>query len=448
VRERPPLPEGPYLILGLARAGAATARMLLEHGEVMGCDRGRPKESEGLAEEGVDVRLEFEGLELLERARTVVKSPGVPASAPAVVEARARGLEVVGELELAWRALGNEFVAVTGTNGKTTTVELLGAVHRAAGVPVAVAGNVGTALAALAGPAAIPREVVVVCEVSSFQLEDAVAFAPEAAVLLNLTEDHLDRHGTFAAYREAKLRIFARQRAEDVAVVPLGFEALLGAARVVRFGRSDAAELSCRDGVLRYEGAELLAAEEVRIRGAHNLENAMAGAAVALARGIEPEPVRQALRTFAGVPHRLEEVAERDGVLFVNDSKATNPDSARVGVEAFPGGVHLILGGSLKGGGFRSLRESVTARCRACYLIGEAQERLASDLAGTVPLHRSGTLERAVEAAASAARSGETVLLSPACASFDAFRDFEHRGDRFRALAQGLPGRASGGRAA
>jgi UDP-N-acetylmuramoylalanine--D-glutamate ligase len=448
VRGRPPLPGGPYLILGLARSGAAAARLLLEHGEVMGCDRGRPETAEGLAAAGADIRLESDGLELLDRARTVVKSPGVPANAPAVAAARARGLEVMGELEVAWRLLENEFVAVTGTNGKTTTVELLGAVHRAAGRPVAVAGNVGTPLSALAGAGDVPRDAVVVCEASSFQLEDAVCFAPEAAALLNLAEDHIDRHGTFAAYRAAKLRIFAHQRPGDVAVVPLGLEPPAGEARVLRFGREPAAELSCADGVLRFKGDNLLAAAEVRLRGAHNLDNAMAAAAVALARGLDPEAVRRALRTFAGVPHRLEEVAEHDGVLFVNDSKATNPDSARVGVEAFPGGVHLILGGSLKGGGFRALREPVAARCRACYLVGEAQERLAADLAGTVPLHRSGTLERAVDDAAGAARSGEIVLLSPACASFDAFRDFEHRGDRFRTLARRPAGFAGGGRAA
>ncbi len=434
--DRPPLPPGPYLVMGLRVSGAATARTLLAHGEVMGCDLGRPREAEGLAAAGVEVELESDGLDLVRRAGTVVKSPGVPAHAPAVAAARARGIEVVGELETAWRLIDAEFVGVTGTNGKTTTAELLGAMHRAGGVPVVVAGNVGTPLAELVGE----RGDVVVCEASSFQLEDATAFAPEAAVLLNLSEDHIDRHGTFAAYREAKLRIFARQRTEDVAVLPLGLEPPGGAARVVRFGRGEGAELSCVGGTLRYEGSELMAIDEIRLRGAHNLDNAMAAAATALARGLAPEAVREALRTFAGVPHRLEEVAERDGVLFVNDSKATNPDSARVGIEAFAGGVHAILGGSLKGGSFRALRAPVAARCRACYLVGEAEERLAADLDNTVALRRCGTLERAVEGAAAAARPGETVLLSPACASFDAFSDYEHRGAVFRALARRLAG--------
>ena len=434
MRRRPPLPPGPYLVMGLRVSGAAAARTLLAHGEVMGCDLGRPAEADGLAEAGVEVELESDGLDLVGRARTVVKSPGVPAHAPAVAAARAGGIEVVGELDIAWRLITADFVAVTGTNGKTTTVELLGAIHRAAGIEVVVAGNVGTPLAELAGATA----GVVVCEASSFQLEDATEFAPEAAALLNLSEDHIDRHGTFAAYRDAKLRVFARQRAEDVAVVPVGLEPGGGEARVVRFARGaeSRADLALVDGVLVFEGTELMPADQIRLRGAHNLDNAMAAAALALARGIEPDAVRQALATFPGVAHRLEEVARARGVLYVNDSKATNPDSARVGIEAFPGGVHVILGGSLKGGGFGALREVVGERCRAAYLVGEAEEQLARELGGTVALHRCGTLERAFASAAAAARPGEVVLLSPACASFDAFRDYEHRGERFRDLAQ------------
>jgi UDP-N-acetylmuramoylalanine--D-glutamate ligase len=422
--------------MGLRVSGAAAARMLLAHGEVMGCDLGRPQEANGLAEAGVEVELESDGLELVGRARTVVKSPGVPAHAPAVAAAHARGLVVVGELEIAWRLIQADFVAVTGTNGKTTTVELLGAIHRAAGLPVAVAGNVGTPLAELAGTA----EAVVVCEASSFQLEDAVAFRPEAAALLNLSEDHIDRHGSFAAYREAKLRVFVHQRAEDVAVLPAAFEPPPGRARVVRFARDGDADLALVDGALVFEGAELMRADELRLRGAHNLENAMAAAALALARGIDADAVREALRTFVGVAHRLEEVARGGGVVYVNDSKATNPESARVGIEAFPGGVRVILGGSLKGGDFRALREPLRTRCRAAYLIGEAEGQLARDLEGTVELHRCTTLERAFEAAAGAAREGEIVLLSPACASFDAFRNYEHRGDRFRELARRVRG--------
>jgi len=418
VKSRPPLPPGPYLVVGLARSGAAAARMLREHGEVMGCDSGEPAGAAAI--EDVEVRLGSDGLELLERARTVVKSPGVPQEAPVIRAAREHGLEVVGELELAWRLLPNEFVAVTGTNGKTTTVELLGAIHREAGAPAVVAGNVGTPLASLVGE--IEAAATVVCEASSFQLEDASEFAPECAVLLNVTEDHLDRHGTLEAYLAAKLRVFEHQDEDDLAVLPEGFAGRPGRARVLRFGGP---------GEVRTMVEECL-----RLRGAHNRENAMAAATAALARGIDADAVRRTLRTFAGVAHRLEEVAVHDGVTFVNDSKATNVASALVGIEAFEGGVHLIAGGSLKGGGFRGLREAVSARCRACYLIGEAASRLEEDLAGTVPLRRCGDLGHALEAAAQAARPGEVVLLSPACASYDQFRNFEERGDRFRELAR------------
>ncbi len=422
---RPSLPEGPYLVVGLARSGAAAARMLLQQGEVIGCDSGRPDPPEG-----IESRLGSEGLELLDRARTLVKSPGVPREAPVVAAALDRGIPVYGELELAWRLLPNRFLAVTGTNGKTTTVELLRAVHRAAGVPVAVAGNVGTPLATLVGE--VDPNAVVVCEVSSFQLEDAHQFAPECALLLNLAEDHLDRHGSFEAYREAKLRLFARQRPEDVAVAPLGLAAP-GPARRVSFG-GDGADLALEGDELLWEGTHLIRPGDVGLRGAHNLENAMGAAAAALASGIDAGPVREALRGFRGVPHRLEEVGTVDGVLYVNDSKATNVTSAARGIEAFEGGVHAILGGSPKGGGFAGLRDAVAARCVACYLIGQAADRLATDLEGTVPLRRCGDLETAVREASAAARAGEVVLLSPACASYDQYRDYEQRGDHFRSL--------------
>lgn len=396
---RPPLPEGPYLVVGLARSGAAAALMLREHGDVIGVDAGRPTPPPG-----VEAHLDSEGLELLDRIRTVVKSPGVPREAPVIAAAHERGLDVVGELELAWRLLPNEFVAVTGTNGKTTTVELLGAMHRAAGVPVAVAGNVGTPLASLVGQVA--PDAVVVCEASSFQLEDTVAFAPECAVLLNLEPDHIDRHGSFEAYRAAKLRVFANQGPGDVAIEP------------------PFPPLPIPPG-------------ELRLRGAHNVENAKAASAAAFARGIDLDAVATALRTFGGVPHRLEDVAEARGVIWVNDSKATNVASARVGLAAFEGGVHLIAGGRLKGGGFDGLRDAVAARCKAVYLIGEAAEQLAADLGPAgVPLERCGDLERAVAAAGAAAEPGDVVLLSPACASFDQYEDFEARGAHFRELAQ------------
>jgi UDP-N-acetylmuramoylalanine--D-glutamate ligase len=399
-------------VVGLARSGVAAARMLERHGRVIATDSGRPD-----APAGLEAHLGVDGVGLLDRVACVVKSPGVPNEAPVIVGARDRGLTVVGELELAWRLLPQRFVAVTGTNGKTTTAELLGAIWREAGLPVAVAGNVGTPLASLVGR--LDPDATVVCEVSSFQAEDSIEFAPDTALLLNLSEDHLDRHGTFEAYRNAKLRVFARQRPEQVAVAPPGLE-LPGEARRIEFG--DPAELP-------------LSAGEVRLRGAHNLENAMGASAAALVSGVPAGAVAGALRSFAGVPHRLEEVGEAGGVLYVNDSKATNVSAAARGIESFEGGVHAILGGSLKGGGFEGLREPVAARCRACYLIGAAAERLAADLEPTgVPLLRCVDLETAVREASAAARPGEVVLLSPACASYDQFRDYEERGDRFRSL--------------
>jgi UDP-N-acetylmuramoylalanine--D-glutamate ligase len=426
---RPPVPEGPYLVVGLARSGTAVARVLSARGEVRACDAASPP----VDLPGIHVQLESEGLDLLDGVRTVVKSPGVPQTAPVISAARSRGIEVIGELEVAWRLLPNEFVAVTGTNGKTTTTELVGAMHRCAGLPAAVAGNVGTALSSLVCDA--EPDAVVVAECSSFQLEDSVAFAPETAVLINLAEDHLDRHGSFAAYRAAKLRIFERQTAADVAVMPHGFEAET-AAHVVTFGRSGA-DLEHREDGLVWRGEHLLATDEVRLRGAHNLENAMAASAAALARGIPTDAVRSALSTFAGVEHRLEEVTRRDGVLYVNDSKATNVASTRVALEAFNGArIHLIAGGRPKPGGFVALRDLVAERCAAVYTIGEATDQLVHDLAGSTELAQAGSLDQAVGMAREAARPGEVVLLSPACASFDQYRDFEARGRHFRALVE------------
>ena len=430
---RPPLPPGPFLVVGLARSGLAAARMLTEHGEdVVGVDAGNPT----VDLPALDAHLGVDGVELLEQRgiRTVVKSPGVPSEAPVVAAARERGIEVVGELELAWRLLPNRFVAVTGTNGKTTTVELLGAIWRAAGLPVAVAGNVGTPLASLVG--VLDPAATVICEASSFQLEDAREFAPEVAVLLNVEEDHLDRHGDLASYRAAKERIFARQRPEDWAVAPAGLVPD-GAAFWVGFGPDTAA--AAVDGWICFRDEPVLRTEDLRIRGAHNLDNALAATAAALAGDAVPvEAVARALRTFPGVEHRLEEVATVGGVLYVNDSKATNPASALRGLQAFDGGIHAILGGSLKVGGFTALREEVSARCRAGYLVGEAADALAVDLQRTVPLRRSGSLDQAVADAAAAAEPGDVVLLSPACASFDAFANYEARGARFKELVAAL----------
>jgi UDP-N-acetylmuramoylalanine--D-glutamate ligase len=424
---RPPLPNGPFLVVGLARSGQAAARMLAARGEsVAGVDSGRPEGAEALAGAGIEVELAGDGLEKLDRAACVVKSPGVPQEAPAVAAARERGIPVVGELELAWRALPNRFVAVTGTNGKTTVTELLGHVWRAAGEPVRVAGNVGTPLASLVREA--PPEATIVCEASSFQLEDSELFAPDCGVLLNVAPDHLDRHRTLEDYLAAKLRLFANQGPDAVAVYDrdeplLATVAIPGRARRIDFG----------ERIGRYETSLL---------GPHNAANVAAAAAAAEAMGIPDEAIRTALANFPGVPHRLERVAEIDGVIYVNDSKATNAAAAAAALRSFDGGVRAILGGSLKGGGFAELSEPVIERCRACYLIGEAADRLEDDLEPAwrrdVVHRRCADLAEAVGAAAADAHRGEVVLLAPACASFDAYRDFEERGDHFRELVRAL----------
>ncbi len=364
-----------------------------------------------------------------------------------IAAALERGIGVMGEMEIAWRVIPNRFVAVTGTNGKTTTVELLGHVYETAGEPVVVAGNVGTPLSSLAGT--LDPAATVVCEASSFQLEDTVAFAPECAVFLNLAPDHLDRHPDLGAYLAAKLRVFANQGNDDVAVYNGDDPALAdvdlgGCARRIAFchGAGPDCEVSLSEGTIFFGGAPLLTVGDLGLLGEHNVANAMAAAAAALSMGIDRDAVREGLRSFAGVPHRLEPLGEIDGVAFVNDSKATNVASATVGLQACGRGVHAILGGSEKGEPFAPLADPVRESCVACYLIGAAAERLAEELAPVieagVELHRCAGLEDAVRRAAAAARPGEVVLLSPACASFDAFGDFEERGERFRQIVESL----------
>jgi len=395
MKPRPELPPGPYLVVGQGLSGRAVA---------------------GLLDHVIAVETDAEGMEHLDSVRTVVKSPGIRPSVELIREARSRGLEVVGELEIAWRLLPNEFIAVTGTNGKTTTTALLGEIHREAGVPYAVAGNIGTALSSLVG--SVAPEAVVICECSSFQLADSVAFAPEVGVLLNVDADHLDWHGSVEAYRAAKERVFANQTGDDLAVVPPGYSGELRATRV------------------EYTPAS---ASEVRLRGRHNLENAGAARAVAVARGIDPDAIARALAGFGGVPHRLEEIAVVDGVTYINDSKATNVGSTLVALEACEERVRVILGGDdAKGEDFRLLRDAVAATCQAAYLIGEAAPRLRHALEGAVALADCGTLDAAVERASADAQPGDIVLLSPACASYDQFRNFEERGDRFRDLVARL----------
>jgi UDP-N-acetylmuramoylalanine--D-glutamate ligase len=380
------------LVYGLARSGRSAAERLLERGdEVVVADRTLGNEHD---------------LSLLDGVELLVKSPGIPGERPLVVIARERGIPVWSEVELGYRLLpDSRFVGVTGTNGKTTTVELLGAMFRAAGWQVAVAGNVGAPLTS------VRAAEWVVCELSSFQLEDVHELSCDVAVLLNLEPDHLDRHGTFDAYRDAKLRIFERA---GTRVVPRG---------------------SDLDGVEFSRGDPLPA--EPLIRGAHNRENAAAATAAARATGVDDSAIATALRTFPGVPHRLELVAERGGVRYVNDSKATNVAAARPALEAYEGDpVHLILGGSMKGESFAPLAEAIGDNVESIHVIGEAADALAQVLPAA---RRDETLERAVHHAARLAQPGDVVLLSPACASYDQFENFEQRGEAFRRIVEALP---------
>ena len=388
--------------------------------QVVGVDRRDDVDAGRLHEAGVEVVLGADDPELLDGVDLLVKSPGVPPAAPLTAAARERGLTVWSEVELGFRLLANPILGVTGTNGKTTTSELLGAIFRAAGKDVAVAGNVGRPLSGLDG--ALGEGAWIVCELSSFQLEDIDAFRPHIAVLLNLAPDHLDRHETFDDYRAAKLRIFENQTAEDVAVVPRGFDAIPGEARRIEFSLEDAVPA------------------EPAIPGEHNRENAAAATAAARAAGIPDDAIAAGLSSFEGVPHRLELVREVGGVRFVNDSKATNPEAAERALSAYPPGIRLILGGSRKGIPFvRLAKRAAASGVAQAYLIGDSADEIAESLAAQgVRFTYSRDLPTAVQDAFRDADPGEVVLLSPACASYDQFRDFEERGERFRELVEAL----------
>ena len=408
------------LVVGLARSGLAAAETLVGQGAVvLGFDRDDSLDAGRLRERGVEVHLGDQEEKLLKGIDLVVKSPGVPGETALVAGARERRIPVWSEIELGARLLANPLLGVTGTNGKTTTSELLGAVFRAAGRPVEVAGNVGRPLTGLVG--SVAPETWVVCELSSFQLEDVETLRPRVAVLLNLEPDHLDRHGTFEWYADAKLRIFEAQTEDDTAIVPRGFGEVPGAARRVEFRFDDP-----------------LPAEPL-IPGAHNRENAAAATAAARAVGIEDDAIEEALKTFPGVPHRIEPVRELRGVRYVNDSKATNVAAASRALASFPNArLHVILGGRGKQELFEPLAEAFGPDDRA-YVIGEAADEIATALAGAgVSFTRAGDLAAALEAAVAAAEPSDVVLLSPACASFDQFRDFEERGDVFRRLVEEL----------
>ena len=423
-----PLPRH-ALVVGAARSGRAAAAAL--------AGRGRPVR---LTDSRADLDVAgLEGVEIAPGARpveellcgvdVVVKSPGVPAEAEVVVAARDRGLPVWSEVELGFRLLpaGVRVVGVTGTNGKTTTTELTGAMLRAGDVETVVAGNVGTALSGVA--ADVAPGAAVVLELSSFQLEDVHSFRADAAALLNVTPDHLDRHGTLAAYAAAKLRLFERQRPADVAVLNVDDPYVAGLGPLP--GRGVRVETHGADAVA-------VGVEDSALRGEHNRQNVAAAAALARALGVGDEAIAAAVRAFRPVPHRLEPIGRVDGVELWNDSKATNVDATLKALTAFPdGAVRILLGGSDKGADFRPLAEALRGRVRAAYLLGPAGRRLEPELerAG-VPARRCDRLEPALDAALADARPGEVVLLAPAAASFDEFTGYEERGERFRALAR------------
>ncbi|HEU5490563.1 MAG TPA: UDP-N-acetylmuramoyl-L-alanine--D-glutamate ligase, partial [Gaiellaceae bacterium] len=385
--------------------------------EVVGFDVDPQANVGRLRERGVEVHLEAEEETLTQGIDLVVKSPGVRADVPLIAAARARGIPVWDELELGARLLSNPIVAVTGTNGKTTTTALIGEMFRADGRRVEVAGNIGRALSSLVG--SVEEDAWVVCEVGVFQLDDMQVFHPRIGVLVNLEADHLDRYGRFEDYAATKLRLFALQTEDDTAVVPRGFGDVPGTARAIEFA-----------------GDDLLPAEP-SIPGAHNRENAAAATAAARAAGVSEDAIARALRSFPGVEHRIEDVATVGGVRYVNDSKATNAAAALRAIEALrPSTLHVILGGRGKNETYAELAAAFREGDRA-YLIGEAAEEIATALGReSVQYVAAGDLETAVARAAGAASPGDVVLLSPACASFDQFRDFEARGDAFRELVE------------
>ena len=423
--------EGRYLVLGLRRSGLAACEAISRcwpSATVVAVDDAPDVDVARLSALGIEHRVGGQDVSM-QALTAVIKSPGVPGDVPLLQRARAAGVPVWSEVELAARMLPNPIVGVTGTNGKTTTTELIGAMLRAGGLRVEVAGNVGRALSELPGRAA--EDAWVVCELSSFQLEDIEQLRCRVAVVLNITPDHLDRHGTIERYQASKLRIMENQTGDDTAVLN-GDDPLLragelpGGARRVWFDRSQSDRVDWEHAV---------------IRGDHNLENSIAAAAAAEAVGVSRADRDRALREFVPPPHRLQQVADRAGVRFVDDSKATNPEAAIKALTAFDHGVHLILGGSSKGGSFDPLARAVASGpVSTVDLTGDAAQAIASSLdAAGVRYRRHRRLAEAVTAAAADARPGDTVLLSPACASFDEFRDYVHRGEAFAELAGEVP---------
>jgi len=445
------------LVVGLARTGVAVSLFSAGYGAVVTAMDEKPESALGdapdrLRNAGVELVLARPAPEIFLAQDLIVLSPGVPANLPPLEKARAKGIPVWSEIELAWRFLRGKLVAITGSNGKTTATSLVAHILKTAGIPTLVGGNIGTPLLALVERST--DSTVTVAEVSSFQLETIDSFRPEIGVLLNLTPDHLDRHTTFEEYAAAKLRMFENQLERDAAILnaddPEVTRRMPSRPHVYWFSRQKrvaaGAFLQGDQIIFRHDGEETPVArrDEIPLRGDHNLENVLAACAASYLAGAAPAAIVAGVKTFQGVEHRLEFVAEISGVRYYNDSKATNVDAAVKALEAFPGQLLVILGGKDKGSPYTPLRDLLASRARRAILIGAAAEKIAADVEGSVPIDRAGTLDRAVEIAASHARPGDTVLLAPACSSFDQFENYEQRGRIFKQLVAALESRIAG----
>ena len=444
------------LVVGLARTGEVVSLFAAGYGAtVTATDTKSERELGESAEKlrGAGVTLEVGGHkpEIFADKDLIVVSPGVPSNLAELKAARAAGIPVWSEIELAWRFLRGKLVAITGSNGKTTTTSLVAHILKTAGIDALVGGNIGTPLLALVESST--DSSVTVAEISSFQLEAIEAFRPEIGVLLNLTPDHLDRHASFEEYAAAKMRLFENQLDRDCAILnaddPEVTRRMPSKQQVFWFSRQKrvAAGAYLRDGqiIFRRDGEEvpLLKREQIPLRGEHNVENVLGACAAAYLAGAEPNAIANGVKSFQGVEHRLEFVAEIDGVEFFNDSKATNVDSAVKAIEAFPGPLIVILGGKDKGSPYTPLVEPLRQRARTAILIGAAAEKIASDFGNAVPYVHAETIDRAVQLATSAAQPGDTVLLAPACSSFDQFENYEQRGRTFKDLVRGIESRST-----
>jgi len=438
------------LVVGLGKSGLAAALFLRHRGAQVTVSDARSAEAlakdiPALLEEGIMVETGGHGLLTFRRQDLIVVSPGVPLNTPELAQVRSFGLPVIGELELAARFLKGKILAITGSNGKTTTTALVGEILEKAGIPTLVGGNIGVPVVSLIE--ASTDETWVVLEVSSFQLESTVQFHPSIAVILNITPDHLDRHGTFESYALAKERIFAAQDGSDSVVLNADNEraaqaAARSSAQVYSFSVEHPVERGAwlEQGYLVYRGAEDAPVETVMplsgipLKGTHNVENVLAAVCAARLAGAPVDAIRKAIEDFRAVEHRLEYVATINGVEYYNDSKATNEDATAKALAAFNSGIHLILGGKDKGSDYTILASLLRQRVRAVYTIGTAAAKIESQLRGVVAIRTCETLDVAVSAAGNAARPGDVVVLAPACSSFDQFENYEQRGKVFKEL--------------